>query len=165
MTLDQISTQAQPHERTLFDKIIAREVPNFIVWEDEQYAAFLTPFANTPGVTVVAPKQNPGDYIFALESEQIVSLLMAAKKVAHILEKAFDVEHVALVFEGEAVPHVHAKLYPMHGLDKDRSDFPKQQVFMAQYPGYITTVEGPKMDDADLRTIQQKIQEVAQNEN
>jgi len=157
-----ISTIAVP---TLFDKIIARELPAFIVWEDEQYAAFLTPFANTPGVTVVVPKHNPGEYIFDLSTEEITGLMQAAQKVAHLLEKALPVTRVAAVFEGEAVPHVHVKLYPMPGQDQDRSHFPKQLVFMTQYPGYITTIEGPRMDDEELKTIQGKIQEVAANEN
>ena len=151
-------------EQTLFDKIVAREIPAYIVWEDDAYCAFLTPFANTPGVTVVVPKQNPGDYIFDLDDNQISGLMAAAKKVAKAIEKALQVERVAVVFEGEAVPHVHAKLYPMHGLERDRSNFPKQELFMTQYPGYITTIEGPKMDDAQLTEIQQKI-EAATHEN
>ena len=151
-------------EQTLFDKIVAREIPAYIVWEDDAYCAFLTPFANTPGVTVVVPKQNPGDYIFDLDDNQISGLMTAAKKVAKAIEKALQVERVAVVFEGEAVPHVHAKLYPMHGLERDRSNFPKQELFMTQYPGYITTIEGPKMDDAQLTEIQQKI-EAATHEN
>ncbi len=144
-------------EQTLFDKIIAREIPAYIIWEDDAYAAFLTPFANTPGATVVVPKQNPGDYIFALDDAQISGLMLAAQKVAKLLETALQVDRVALVFEGEAVPHVHAKLYPMHGLGKDRSAFPHSQAFFPQYPGYVTTIEGPKMEDAQLQSIQQKI--------
>jgi len=150
--------------QTLFEKIVAREIPAYIVWEDEQYAAFLTPFANTPGVTVVVPKQNPGDDVFALSDEAASGLLMAAKKVANLLKQALEVQRVALVFEGEAVPHVHAKLYPMHGLDKDRSHFPKQEIFMNQYPGFITTIEGPKMEDSELQTIQANIK-AANHEN
>jgi len=150
---------------TLFDKIIRGEIPGYIVWQDADYAAFLTPFANTPGVTVVVPKNNPGSYIFALPAEHINGLMAAAQKVAKLLEKALQVEQVALVFEGEAVPHVHAKLYPMHGLQNDRSNFPKNQLFLNQYPGYVTTIEGPEMDDAQLQQIQQKVQEVIDNEN
>jgi hypothetical protein len=30
-------------------------------------------------------------------------------------------------------------------------------VFNPKYTGYITTAEGPKMDDAQLKTIQAKI--------
>lgn len=88
--------------------------------------------------------------------------MTAAKTVAHLLEKALQVERVALVFEGEAVPHVHAKLYPMHNMHADR-DSP-EEAFFRSYPGYITTQEGPKMDDAELQAIQEKIK-AASNEN
>jgi hypothetical protein len=69
---------------------------------------------------------------------------------------------VALVFEGEAVPHVHAKLYPMHNMEEDRES--PEKAFFHSYPGYITTQEGPKMDDAELQAIQEKIKAVS-NEN
>jgi diadenosine tetraphosphate (Ap4A) HIT family hydrolase len=147
-------------ELSLFEKIVAGEISSFIIWQDEQHAAFLTPFANTPGATVVVPKVNIGDNAFHLTDEQLSNLMLAAKKVANLLEKALNVERVAMVFEGEAVPHVHAKLFPMHGVQEDRSHFPKQQVFMTQYPGYITTADGPKMDDSELQAIQAKIKAV-----
>ena len=142
---------------TLFDKIISGEIPGYIVWQDENYVAFLTPFASTPGATVVVPRQNPGDYIFSLPDESIASLMFAARKVANLLEKAFDTPRVALVFEGEAVPHVHAKLYPMHGVHDDRSKFPKHVNFFPAYPGYISSANGPEMPAEQLRDIQAKI--------
>lgn len=142
---------------TIFDKIIAREIPAWIVYEDDNYLAFLTPFANTPGVTVVIPKQNPGDYVFDMDDAAIATLMAVAKKTAKRIEKGLGVERVALVFEGEMVPHVHVKLYPMHAFSADRSAFPKTQGFFPQYPGYISTIEGPKMSDEELTEIQQKI--------
>ncbi|HJP96282.1 MAG TPA: HIT family protein [Candidatus Saccharimonadales bacterium] len=149
-------------EPTLFDKIIARQIPALFVWEDSNYAAFLTPFANTPGVTVVVPKHNPGDYVFNLSDDQIAGLMSAAKKVAHKLQRGLGADRVAAVFEGEAVPHVHVKLYPMHNMHEDRES--PQKAFFSSYPGYITTQEGPKMDDAELVAIQKKIVE-ATDEN
>ena len=144
--------------KTLFEKIVDHEIPAYIVWEDAEYCAFLTPFANTPGVTVVVPKVNPGDDIFALDDRHITGLMLAAKKVAARLKAGLGVDRVALVFEGEAVPHVHAKLYPMHNLHAKRSH--PQEVFNASYPGFITTQEGPRMDDAELQQIQTKLKAV-----
>lgn len=145
-------------EPTIFDKIISGDIPAYIVWEDDQYMAFLTPFANMRGVTVVIPKVNPGDYIFTLDDAHIAGLMSASKKVARLLEKALEVKRVALVFEGEAVPHVHAKLYPMHNLDAERET--PEKAFFNEYPGYITTQEGPEMDRAQLQEIQAKIKAV-----
>lgn len=143
--------------RTIFDEIIDGKIPSWKIWEDERYLAFLTPFANVRGATVVIPKINPGDNVFNLDDDQITGLMLAARKVAKLLEAALDVKRVGLVFEGEAVPHVHAKLYPMHELDGDRSKFPAQKVFYPVYPGFLSTIDGPKMSDEELNELQAKI--------
>lgn len=149
--------------RTLFDKIVAREIPAYIVWEDDAYMAFLTPFPSTPGLTLVIPKQNPGDYLFNLDDETINGLMKATKQVAKLLEKALGVPRVALVFEGTGVAYVHAKLYPLHGeLASQTNVWSKHVEFFPQYIGYLSTVEGPKMSDDELADIQRKIQEAAE---
>lgn len=144
---------------TIFDKIVSGEMKSWIVWEDAGYIAFLTPFPNTPGFTVVIPKKNPGDNVFHIDSDVYHGLMDAAKTVANILEKAFDVQRVAMIFEGEAVPHVHAKLMPMHGLGEPFEETKPEPKFFHQYPGYLTSLEGPKMDDDELDKIQKKILE------
>jgi histidine triad (HIT) family protein len=149
---------AQP---TLFDKIVSGEIPSWNIWEDEHHLAFLTPFASTPGAAVVIPKINPGEYVFDLDDAVIAGLMSAAKKTAKLLEKALSTPRIAAVFEGEAVPHVHVKLYPMHELTADRSNFPRQENFFPVYPGYINTANGPRMSDEALTGMQQKIQKAA----
>lgn len=147
-------------ERTIFDEIVDGNIPSYKVFEDDNYLAFLTPFGNTPGATVVIPKQNPGDYVFAVDTEIVAGLMGAAKKAANVLEKALGVVRVAAVFEGEAVPHLHVKLFPMHEFDGDRSKFPKQSAFFPVYPGYISTAEGAHMGEEKLKEIHEKIQKV-----
>jgi histidine triad (HIT) family protein len=145
-------------KETIFDKITRREIPSFVVWEDEDHIAFLTPFPNTPGFTVVIPKVNPGDYVFDLSNEEYSKLLLATKHVAALLEEALDVSRVALIFEGTGVAHVHAKLIPLHGELASQTDvWSDHTEFTEQYKGYLTTAEGPKMDDDRLREIQAKI--------
>ncbi len=149
-------------ERTIFDEIIDGNIPSWKVWEDEQYLAFLTPFPSTPGLTVVIPKRNPGDYVFTLDDDEVVGLMKASKKVAELLEKALSVKRVALMFEGTGVAHVHAKLYPLHGkLAGETGVWGKHQEFFPRYIGYISSVEGPRMSDDELNALQKKIQEAA----
>lgn len=143
---------------TIFDKIVSGEMKAWKVWEDDNYLAFLTPFPNTPGFTVVIPKQNTGDYVFALDSEDYIGLMQAVQKVARLLEKAFDTPRVALIFEGTGVAHVHAKLIPLIGTLAGETDvWSKHVEFYPEYIGYLTTVEGPHMSDDELDTIQKKI--------
>lgn len=143
---------------TIFDKIVRNEIESRIVWEDSDHIAFLTPFPNTPGLTVVIPKKNIGDYVFTLSDDAYSELLIATKKVANILEKAFGTNRLALVFEGTGVAYVHAKLYPLHGPLADQTDvWSDTTEFVEEYRGWITTLEGPKMDSSELDRIQQKI--------
>jgi len=152
--------------RTLFDDIIDGNIPAWKVWEDDAYLAFLTPFPNTPGLTVVIPKVNPGDYLFDLDPAVCHGLIDAAAKVAKVLEKAFEVQRVAMVFEGTGVAHVHAKLYPLHGdLGNATNVWSKHQEFYPQYAGYLSTTEGPRMSDGELTALQAKIQKAAADEN
>jgi diadenosine tetraphosphate (Ap4A) HIT family hydrolase len=143
---------------TLFDKIVRKEIPARIVWEDDKHMAFLTPFPNTPGVTVVIPKTYMGDNVFSLDVDQYAELLLAVKHVANLLEKALDVKRVALVFEGTGVAYVHAKLYPLYGELADQTDvWGTETEFVENYRGFITTHEGPEMDAQQLDDIQAKI--------
>lgn len=143
---------------TIFDQIVSGEMKSWKVWEDDEFLAFLTPFPNTLGFTVVIPKENPGDYVFSLDDELYGRFMRAVKTVANILEKAFDTPRVALVFEGTGVAHVHAKLIPLHGDLADQTDvWSPHKEFHEEYRGWLTTAEGPKMDDARLDEVQAKI--------
>lgn len=128
------------------------------VWEDDKHLAFLTRYPNTPGLTIVVPKTNLSDYVFDMNSVEYLELMQATKKVANILEKAFDTPRIALVFEGTGVAYVHAKLYPLHGELAGQTDvWSKDTEFVEDYRGFITTIEGPEMSEAKLREIQAKI--------
>jgi len=143
---------------TIFDKIVRKEIPSFLVWEDDGYMAFLTPFPNTPGLTIVIPKTNVGDYIFSIDDTTYDGLMRATKTVAKLIERALDVKRVALVFEGTGVAYVHAKLYPLYGKLAEQTDvWSDHTEFVTEYRGYFTTIEGPKMNDDELKSIQAKI--------
>ncbi|MCE7936336.1 HIT family protein [Candidatus Saccharibacteria bacterium CPR2] len=143
---------------TIFDKIVRGEMDSYKVWEDDKHLAFLTPFPNTPGFTVLIPKTNIGDYIFTLDDKAYSDLMLAAKNVARILEEALGVPRVALVFEGTGVAYVHAKLIPLHGELAAKTDvWSDHTEFTEEYKGYITTAEGPQMSAEQLKAIQAKI--------
>jgi len=146
---------------TIFDDIVSGKMKSWQVWENEKFLAFLTPFPNTPGFTVVIPKENPGDYVFSLGDDLYIEFMEAVKTVAVILEKAFDTSRVALIFEGTGIAHVHAKLIPLHGKLADETGvWSPHREFNEEYQGWLTTAEGPKMGDEQLDEIQAKIRSV-----
>lgn len=143
---------------TIFDDIVSGTHPAWVVWEDDEHLAFLTPFATVPGQTIVIPKGSPGDYLFGIGAEPFHALLDACREVAHRLEHAFTTPRVAMIFEGTGIAHVHAKLYPLHGVLAGQTDVWSPHLeFHPEYAGYLTTAEGPRMPDAELDEIQARI--------
>jgi diadenosine tetraphosphate (Ap4A) HIT family hydrolase len=144
----------------IFCKIVAGEMLSYKVWEDEKFLAFLSIFPNTQGVTVVIPKTHYSSYVFDLPEEVMSELMLAAKKVAKILDaKLEDVGRTALVFEGFGVDHVHAKLFPMHGtkMDKWEAVHSDIETYFEKYPGYISSHDAERADDGDLAKLGEKL--------
>jgi diadenosine tetraphosphate (Ap4A) HIT family hydrolase len=143
----------------LFCKFVAGELPCHKVWEDDKHLAFLTIFPNTPGVTVVITKKHYPSYAFALEDDVYRELTAAAKKVGKLLDsKLPDVGRTALVLEGMAIDHMHVKLYPLHGTKEMKPTMESgKTVYFENYPGYITTLEGPREDDKKLAQLAEKL--------
>ena len=144
----------------VFCKIVKGELPCHKVWEDKNHLAFLSIFPNTDGVTVVIPKKHYSSYAFEVPDKVLADLIKATKKVGGILDKAFDdVGRTGLVLEGFGVNHLHAKLYPLHGTktDKWREWRSNSIKFFEKYDGYISSNDGPRVDDKKLEKLAKKI--------
>ncbi len=146
-------------EPTLYEKIVSGDIPSFRVWENETHIAFLTPFANTKGHTVVTAKINPGANVFELNDADYSALMSAAKVVATKIKAAFGIDKVGMVVDGTGVPHAHTQLIPLHGYTEGQEVAGASEEFNDTYPGYVSSVNGPKMDDDTLEEIRKRIAE------
>lgn len=97
---------------SIFTKIINREIPAHVVYEDDRSIAILDKFPVVDGQTLVIPKHEV-DYAFELPDELYHHLFAIAKKLVPALDRTFDTERTCLIIEGFEVPHVHVKLYPV----------------------------------------------------
>lgn len=145
----------------LFCKIVKGEAPAHTIWEDEKHLAFLSIFPNTEGVSVVVTKAHHPSYIFDLPEEVIAELILAAKKVAKLLDlKLEDVGRTAMIFEGFGIDHIHAKLFPMHGTANMAEWKPiesKVEKYFDTYEGYISSHDYKRADDEKLAMLARKI--------
>ena len=73
----------------IFCSIVQKTSPAHILWEDDHHMAFLSIFPNTPGFSVVIPKQHYGSYAFAQSDSVLADLAVAAKKTALQIDRAF----------------------------------------------------------------------------
>lgn len=97
---------------TIFEKIIAREIPAAFVYEDEQCIAIMDAFPSVPGQSMVIPRE-PHSYFADMPEDQYLHIMSVAKKIAAASDAAFDTARTCMVIEGFEVPHVHIKLYPI----------------------------------------------------
>ena len=146
-------------EDCIFCKIAKGEFASAKIWEDEEFLSILDVNPNTKGMALVLTKNHYDSYAFLMPDDIYQRFTLAAKKVAKKLEKALGGRRVAMVMEGMGVNHAHIKLYPMHGLDKDFKELlAKGRIFFKDYPGYITTQLGPRVDIKDLKKLAEEIE-------
>ena len=109
---------------SIFSKIVAGEIPAHKVAETLEYLAFLDINPLTEGHLIVIPKKEV-DYLFDLDSETYVGLMMFAQIVAVGLKRAMPCERIGLTVIGLEVPHAHIHLIPMNTMDDMNFSRPK----------------------------------------
>lgn len=159
-----LNKQLSSNPDCIFCQIVAGKIPSHTIWENETHQAFLSIFPNTKGFTVVIPKAHHGSYAFAQTDEVLSQLVIATKTVATILDNYFDdVSRCGMFFEGFGVDHLHAKLFPMHGTG-DMTDWTpieskERRMFFETYPGYLSSNDSERADDAELAALAAAIRE------
>lgn len=98
---------------SIFTKIINREIPAYIVAEDDNFIAFLDVNPNAKGHTLCVPKQEI-DKVFDMEQTHYLELMKFSHKVAKALEKTVPCKRIGMAVVGLEVPHVHIHLIPLN---------------------------------------------------
>jgi len=104
---------------TVFERIVAGEIPCYRIWEDEEHLAFLDINPRVEGHTLVIPK-HPYEELYAMPEAAYANLWTAARTVAHLLRERTGCARVVTVVVGYEVPHVHIHLLPTNSI----ADFP-----------------------------------------
>lgn len=106
---------------TVFTKIVAREIPAAIVYEDELTIAFMDAGQVNPGHVIVATR-DPFETVLELDDQVASALFRTAVKIAKAVERAFKPAGITIlqankVAGWQTVPHVHLHVLPRHADD------------------------------------------------
>ena len=101
---------------TVFTRILNRELPGEIVYEDERVAAFLDIAPRAEGHTLVVPRAEVAEF-HALPPEDAAALARALQIVARGVTRAMGTPHYNLTLNngsaaGQVVFHVHFHIIP-----------------------------------------------------
>jgi len=100
---------------TIFEKIVAGEIPCSKVWEDDAHLAFLDIRPTAVGHTLVIPKKAT-DYLFDMPADEYAGLMEAARVVSVKLKEKLGCERVVVMVFGYEVPHAHIHLIPTNSI-------------------------------------------------
>jgi len=105
----------------IFCKIIAKEIPTEMIYEDDQVIAFLDIKPSAPGHTLVVPKKHSEDLLDA--DDETLSVAMARiKKIAPAVLSAVGASGFNLGVNtgsssGQVIFHLHFHIIPRHDAD------------------------------------------------
>ena len=98
---------------SIFSKIISKEIPAYIIAEDDRFLAFLDIMPLKEGHALVIPKLEV-DYIFDMEDQLLADMMVFAKSVAKKIKAVIPCKKVGVAVVGLEVPHAHIHLVPMN---------------------------------------------------
>ena len=109
--------------KTIFEKIIDREIPANIVYEDNEILAFMDAFPLSKGHTLVIPKR-PIENIYELDDETGAKVMAAVTKVSKALRDAFNPKGLNVVqnngsYASQSVFHLHFHIIPRYDDEYD----------------------------------------------
>jgi histidine triad (HIT) family protein len=112
---------------SIFTNIINREIPGYIVAEDDRFIAFLDVMPLVEGHTLVVPKKEV-DYIFDHDDSTLAEMMVFAKKVAKGVKKVIPCKRIGVAVIGLEVPHTHVHLVPMNSMGDINFSKPKLSI-------------------------------------
>lgn len=124
-------------EKTIFKKIIDKEIPATIVSENEKFLTFLDIMPVAFGHTLVIPKHEYR-WIQDLPDDLTADLFIEVKKIIRAIKQGLSCDYVQVSIVGEEVPHVHVHLIPryfndtLHGWDRKKYEDNKSIIDYAE---------------------------------
>ncbi len=98
----------------LFCKIIKKEVPSFILYEDEDLIVILDAYPDADGHTLIIPKKHYND-ILELDNATLIKLFDKAREYTTKLMDKLGKDAITFVInygEAQVIKHFHLHLIP-----------------------------------------------------
>lgn len=114
-------------ENCVFCKIVKKEIPAHIVYEDSDFLAFLDINPQSPGHVQVIPKKHYR-WVWDLPAQagapgSIGEYFAVAQKIAKAQQKAFETDWILSKIVGDEIEHAHIWVFP--GIKEGNTASPK----------------------------------------
>lgn len=125
---------------TVFTRIVHREIPAAIVYEDDRVIAFMDAGQVNPGHVLVATRE-PFETVMDLDEALAAHLFAVATRIAKAVQAVFQPEGITLLQANrpagwQTVPHVHIHVLPRHTGDGVELGWPRKEPSLETLRGY-----------------------------
>jgi histidine triad (HIT) family protein len=107
-------------DNCIFCKLVKKEIPSLVVYEDADTVAFMELNPSAPGHVMVILKKH-GNNILEYSEVELGNLMGSVQKVTAKIEKALNPDSITIGInhkERRGVPHLHVHLIPRWEDDK-----------------------------------------------
>lgn len=116
--------------QTIFEKLMAGELPCAKVYEDEHVFAFMDAGQVNPGHVIVATRK-PYETLLDADETAVAALFRAAHRIARAVDRAFQPEGLTILQANkpagwQTVPHLHLHVLPRHTGDGVELGWPRK---------------------------------------
>ena len=98
---------------SIFTKIINKELPGYIIDENQDFIAFLDINPLTMGHSLIVPKKEI-DHFFNLDDKILEDILIFSKRISKALKKTVECDRVGISVIGLEVSHALLHLIPIN---------------------------------------------------
>jgi histidine triad (HIT) family protein len=103
---------------TIFEKIISRQIPAHIIYEDDTYIAFLDIFPKQKGHVLLVTKH---PYRWCIEVPHFGDYFERARIIGLAIQQALGASYISFQTFGSEAPHAHIHIVPYYQLDTESS--------------------------------------------
>ncbi len=104
----------------IFCKIVSKEIPANIVYEDNDFLAFLDINPQSPGHTQVIPKKHAR---WVWDVPNVGKYFEIVRKIALAQRKAFNTNFILSKIVGDEIEHAHIWVFPNSEVKENKKDF------------------------------------------
>ena len=120
----------------IFCKIIQKNLPNAIIYENEKFLAFMDRYPINQGHTLIVPKQHYNTILempLAIVGEMYSLVPKLAKAITSVINSdGFNINQNNGKSANQIVPHVHVHIVPRYSAEKVKGQWPTRKIAKMQ---------------------------------
>lgn len=120
------------NDKCIFCKIIEKQIPNAIIYEDNKFLAFMDRYPINHGHSLLVPKQHFNN-ILEMPKELVGELYSMVPFLANAIIKTIDSDGFNINQNNgrsanQIIPHVHVHIVPRFSKEKIKGQWPTRKI-------------------------------------